>query len=496
MINSMIRMNSFLCIICISTIATLAEANGQTHNVATGDEFEALMESGTLAAGDTIIWADGIARDVELDIVGIDGTKTQPITLRSATPGGVVLRGESQFKVGSRWWVIQGFHFDGEDDDVNAYNTFQFRSNNGTPAQHVRLTQCAFTDLKFDDETSKWILIYGRSNSIDHCHFSGKNSKGALMTVELGYLHADTTANHKISHNYFGDVAPQDGSDNETIRIGASQDQSKPARCIVRENYFVRCNGEPEIISSKSSFNVFEKNTFRQCDGSLVLRHGHHSRVDGNYFFGDGAQDAGGIRVCDSHHVIVNNYLQGLTGTTWNAAFSILGGRQTSGGTDNGYQAVDGIHVSHNSIFNCQRSIFLNKAKGSRPPTGVIANNLISSLTGPLVTAELSSMKLEWIGNLMHGAPIGIEIDAATADPKLSNIDGLLRPDAAGSAAQAAVVIGQNVVVDIDGQKRPESGADIGADEVSGAIGEISSRPLIPADVGVSFLRGSGPQQR
>lgn len=480
--------------LCLLAVSTDVHAESQTHNVSSADEVEALMASGNLAAGDSIVWADGIANDVELNFEGVDGTEAGPITLRAATPGGVILRGESQFRLGAGWWVIEGFHFDGGQDEINSYNTVQFRGNSGTPALNCRLTNCAFTNLTTDEQTSKWILVYGRSNSIDHCHFSGKNSKGALITVELGYLEANSSADHVISDNYFSDVAPQDGTDNETIRIGSSQDQNKRAHCVVRRNYFTRCNGEPEIVSSKSSYNVFEKNTFRQCDGSLVLRHGHHATVEGNCFFGDGAQDAGGIRVVDSHHVIVNNYLQDLTGTTWNAAFSILGGDQPSGGTANGYQAVDGVRVAHNSIINCKKSVFLNKAKGARAPTGLFANNLVSSSSGPLVTENLSAAKLIWVGNLLHGADVGADVVALTDDPKLNEIDGLIRPDPTGPAATAAVQCDSSVETDIDGQARPQFNADVGADQVSGALEDIAYAPLTPADVGVSFLRGVGVQ--
>jgi poly(beta-D-mannuronate) lyase len=315
-----------------------------------------------------------------------------------------------------------------------------------------------------------------------------------LITVELGYLAEDATANHTITNNYFADIAAQEGTDNETIRIGSSEDQNKPARVVVRQNYFVRCNGENEIVSSKSSYNVFERNTFRQCDGALVLRHGHHATVAGNFFFGDGAENSGGIRVVDSHHVIKNNYLQDLKGTSWNAAFSILGGKKTSGGTDNGYQAVDGITVVHNSILNCNQSFLLNKSKGSRAPTGLIANNLVSSSSGPLVTENLAASKLIWKGNLLHGAATGADTAAVETDPQLDQRDGLLRPSVSGAAANAAVECDPVVATDIDGQARPETGADIGADEVSGATGGIASVPLDPSKVGVSFLRGDGPK--
>jgi hypothetical protein len=477
---------------CLFAIAATANADSPVHEVASADEVEALIEAGTLAPGDSIVWSNGVFEDVELDIEGADGTKDAPITLRAATPGGVVLRGETQFKVGAKWWIVEGFHFDGDESGVNNYNTFQFRSNGGTSAQHTCLNNCAFTNLKTDGETSKWVLMFGRDNSINRCHFSGKSSKGALLTVELGYLPEHATAGHVISGNYFADVAPQPGTDNETIRIGSSEDQNKRAACVVRDNYFLRCNGENEIVSSKSSYNVFERNTFWKCDGALVLRHGHHATVAGNFFFGDGAKNAGGIRVVDSHHKIINNYLQDLTGTSWNAAFSILGGKKPSGGNDNGYQAVNGIVVAHNSIFNCRQSILLNKSKGSRAPSGLFANNLISSSSGPLIAGDLSREDLQWQGNLMHGAATGADVDALDADPRLEKQNGLLRPGIDGPAADAAVKCGIKLATDIDGQTRPETGADVGADEVSGAIGEVVSVPLDSSAVGASFLRGDG----
>jgi len=106
--------------------------------------------------------------------------------------------------------------------------------------------------------------------------------------------------------------------------------------------------------------------------------------------------------------------------------------------------------------------------------------------TGPCHVAK-------WVGNLTRGFPVGDEFDALTSDPKLSMIAGLLRPDSTGPAANAAVLTGVKVIKDIDGQTRPETNTAIGADEVSGATGEISSVLLTPKDVGVSFLRGKGP---
>ena len=466
-----------------------------THHVESANQIESLVKSGDLFPGDTIVWADHEYTDELLKLDGVNGSPSHPITLRAATPGGVVLRGKSRFCIGVQWWVIEGFHFDGRDGESNSYNSVEFRGRNNVGAQHVRLSNCAMTNLIAEGSSSKWIQIFGRFNTIENCHLSGKNSKGALITVELGDLDANETAEHRIAWNYFADFSPQEGTDNETIRIGFSGDQDKPATCVIERNYFIRCNGEHEIITNKSSFNTYRSNTFRECNGALVLRHGHHARVEGNYFFGDGAKNAGGIRVIDSYHIIVNNYLQDLTGTKWNSAFSILGGKQVSGQPHSGYQAVDGIVVAHNSIINCKRSIFLNKAKGSRAPTGLFANNLVVSNSAPLILDELPCEELMWVGNLFYGATVGAPIAGNTSDPQLRFSDELLRPDSSGPVIDAATSIELAVEKDVDGQTRPIVNKDIGADEVVGAQGKISLSPLKAEDVGVNFLRAGGPPE-
>ena len=77
-----------------------------------------------------------------------------------------------------------------------------------------------------------------------------------------------------------------------------------------------RCDGEIEIISSKSCENVYRNNTFRDSEGCLTLRHGNRCVVDGNFFLGNGSEGkpTGGVRVIGEEHVITNNYFDGTTG--------------------------------------------------------------------------------------------------------------------------------------------------------------------------------------
>ena len=43
----------------------------------------------------------------------------------------------------------------------------------------------------------------------------------------------------------------------------------------MEQNFFDRCDGELEIISSKSCDNIYRGNTFLNCAGMLTLRHGN-----------------------------------------------------------------------------------------------------------------------------------------------------------------------------------------------------------------------------
>ena len=102
----------------------------------------------------------------------------------------------------------------------------------------MRLTNCAMTNLVTEESSSKSVLLYGKNNTIDHCYFTGKKSRGALLTVELAYLEDGERAGHRIAWNHFADFSFQKGRDNEVIRLGNSEDQHRPATCLIERKYF------------------------------------------------------------------------------------------------------------------------------------------------------------------------------------------------------------------------------------------------------------------
>ena len=423
------------------------------------------LEDNTYVAGDVIILANGIYdTDARINFIG-NGTSDDPIIFRAESPGGVVFSGGLQMDIGGDYVVVDGFHWQG---GYGASNFIQFR--NGTDyANHSTIQNCAIDGLTVspdDLETGtsvkhRWVVLYGTYNTVTNCSFMNKTNAGAIILAEYQYnAEADPCAivGHTISNNYFYnyekiDTALTNAGDSETIRIGASDEQNVNSSVTVSNNYFVEADGENEIITNKSKNNTYANNTFRRCRGSLVLRHGSDTTVDGNYFLGEDVEGTGGIRITDSNHIITNNYIQDCitvnSQAKWNNGITFMGGGDnaavacTSTGTTNGYQKSENITLSNNTIINTNAPLFYNTDKGSNDPTGTVANNLIyfaaadpnlsDVISGdtPTSYADLGTT-LTYTGNVYTGTVLG-ETNAgfseetgiiATADDEVFTFSG------------------------------------------------------------------------
>jgi poly(beta-D-mannuronate) lyase len=163
-----------------------------------------------------------------------------------------------------------------------------------------------------------------------------------------------------------------------------------PSYANVSNNLFERCNGEVEVISSKTNFNEFKNNIFFECEGSLVFRHGNYCLADGNIFIGDrNSQFNGGIRVINTGHWITNNYFYMVKGDEFRSALAVMNGIPRS--PLNRYNQVTDVVVAYNSWIDCsspwQFSVGANMNKrdvlpereirSARPLRTILANNII-----------------------------------------------------------------------------------------------------------------------
>lgn len=475
-----------LVVLFIFAISKMVTATNYT--VSSAAQFNAL----SLQPCDVVTWADGTYSNQNV-IFNSNGTQGNPIVLRAQTPGGVVFTGSSEMNVYGDYAIIDGFYWNG---GIGTNNHVEFRrsGSNSDFANHSIIRNCAFNDLSTaGDDKSRWIVLYGVNNTVEHCTMMNKNSTGVFILVELSY-HTTGAAGHIIRNNYFYNVPPKDGrqndNDSEGIRIGSSGEQSVNAGVLVEENYFQDVDGEAEIISNKSANNIYRNNTFRSCRGSLVLRHGPGALVERNYFIAEGKAGSGGIRIVDQDHVIINNYIQGLnnSSSSFNSGITIMAGDAASGGTSNSYQNVSNILVAFNTIYNSDDPIYFNNERASNVPSGVIANNLIYSTNGTIVSGAVAAIggQMSYVGNIFGGSTIGTNASGITVgNPNFSLSGEIYKPSASGIAINAATGNYPQVVVDIEGLDRPSTGKDVGAHEIVGATGMVTNAaPIVDTEVG------------
>ena len=165
--------------------------------------------------------------------------------------------------------------------------------------------------------------FWGKNNRLDHCYIAGKTNEGPTVCVRLrGDNSIDN--NHLIDNNHFG-IRPNFGRNNaETIRIGTSKYSMKSSKTIVENNTFENCNGEMEIISNKSCDNIFRNNLFLESEGTLTIRQGKNALIEGNVFMGNQKPKTGGIRLAGSGHIVRNNLLVGIKGSSNRAPIACL----------------------------------------------------------------------------------------------------------------------------------------------------------------------------
>ncbi len=423
-----------------------------------------------LKPGDTLVLRDGLWNDENLKL-SARGTKEQPITLRAATPGKAVFGGTSKIVIEGEYLVVSG---------LLMKNTAAPGDSIALNGDHCRLTQSAIVG-----GTSKFFIhLRGTQNQVDHCYFAGKTSDSPTMQIEA----EERPNNHLIEWNHFGPRPVLGKNGGETIRIGYSQQSMHNSRTLVERNLFDRCDGEIEVISNKSCENVYRANTFYESAGMLTLRHGNRCLVDGNFFIGNNKKDSGGVRIIGEDHVVVNNYIEGVT----RGAFWI-----TSGVPDsplNGYFQAKNATIAFNTVVDSSGPYLdLDNGFGAsgrtlRPQDIVIANNLLASPKSDEMIKGAAGEDFDWKGNLASKASANVSDKGLIIVPNLGlkrAADGLWRPQEDSPARKAAQGDSPRPPTDVDGQARPEI-TDVGCDQLSDAPAKY--RPLKAADTGPSWM--------
>lgn len=342
---------------CLSQIQTTQAASYPVSDVAM---FDAAVRR--LQPGDEIVLANGRWQDARLLLRGV-GTAQAPIRLRAQTPGAVILSGRSDLRLAGRHLHVADLVF--RDGQAPGDAVVAFRENGKAVATHSRVSGLVIDDYNPADNSaqSSWVMLYGNDNRLDHSQLRGKTNAGPTVVV-VRDPRQGLDNRHRIDHNWFGPRPPLGRNGGETLRVGTSHESLSDSNTIVSENWFEGCDGEAEIISSKSGGNRYVGNVFYRSAGALTLRHGNGNEVRDNVFIGDGKPGTGGVRVINAGQRVSGNHFQGLAGTGHRAALALMQGQQQP--PLNGYAPVRDADIGHNTFIDVAEIAFGVGANGDR----------------------------------------------------------------------------------------------------------------------------------
>lgn len=495
----------------ISLLALSFVWNLQSQTYVTTDTNLQNLVNAPASSGQTFIIPNGTYPDFYASFTKI-ATAENPVIIKAETVGGVILTGNSYFVFKKAAHItLEGFVFDSEGSNT----LVKLEASN-----NIRLTRNVFELTT--TAAIKWVVLTGyfndytfqfmsHHNRIDHNIFKNKNTAGNYITLD-GTYNQDRTDNRqsqydRIDHNYFYNNGPRLENENESIRIGNSQLCNSSGFTTVEFNLFEECDGDPEIVSVKSCDNIIRHNTFNRSYGSLTLRQGRRNKAEGNYFFGGGKPNGifnvstpiytGGIRAYGTDHLIINNYLEGLQGTLFDAPITLTQGDAIDG-IDTDYSLhyrPERITIAYNTLVNNAHGIQIGYARqnGSyniKMNDITIANNLVTGSQNSLVRIFNDQLgEVTWLNNIMYptgsaqlltgGTPFTTS-QVLTQNPNLV-VDGTTWKATPASPTITSGIPSLNINEDIQGQFRPQN-SNAGADHYS--TQPISYLPVTINDVG------------
>ena len=356
----------------------------------------------TVKPGGEIVLANGTWTDVEL-IFKAKGLPNKHIELKAETPGKVIITGRSNLAFSGEYIDISGLVF--KDGYTPTGEVISFKTSNNDLANNSRITNTVIDNFSTIDRpmSDLWVAMYGKNNRFDHNTLINKRNRGVTLAVRMN-TEASRKNNHIIEYNYFGPRQILGSNGGETLRIGTSHFSREYSNTIARYNYFDRTNGEHEIISNKSSGNSLINNVFFETQGTLTMRHGHFTKVEGNYFLGNRKPNTGGIRIINESQSVSNNYMYGLTGKRLRGALVIMNGVPNS--TPNRYDPVIDSSMNNNIVIDSdyiELGAGADEERSAPPTTSEFKGNIIlgkSNLNPFTLYDDMSGINFE--GNYLN----------------------------------------------------------------------------------------------
>lgn len=290
---------------------------------------------GSCHPGDSIIVKNGAYKDWKISLDGT-GNKDAPIIIRGESAGGVVLSGTCTIKITGKHLRLMDLVFE------------NFTAEGNSTVQFDGAESCSVSRIGFSHGGGNRPVVQFQSgasnNIIEDCVFADIAGRSVHVQVNSEILTKGIPVHNVIRNNMFRDIPPLYDNGRETVKIGQDQPQFGHVETytLVEGNTFLRCDGESEIVSNKSSSNTFRNNTFLDSQGELVMRGGSNCLIEGNRFL----NCSGGIRLSGTGHTVLRNVVITPHGTGIRLLYGMT---KDQGGH---YQAVSHCIISDNTIIH------------------------------------------------------------------------------------------------------------------------------------------------
>lgn len=319
---------------------------------------------------------------------GLRGSAAQPITIRAAERGKSVIAGDAGLILRDcEYVVLEGFVFENDADQQSV----QLEN-----CRRVRITRNVFRpkERATPRHWEHWVTVDGAQsghNRIDHNLFERKVNRGSPLFIRGDDAALVCSQHDRIDHNHFRDVVYANGENgHETIRTGGNDlgAAGRSSFTTIEFNLLERCSGEDELVSLKSSDNVFRHNTLINCRGAVCMRLGNRNEASGNIIIAtEDGPGFGGIKLFGFEHRVTGNYFSGLTGRKHEAPFSLFPGMYDTPTTENIGKKYDDMTaaaatrcvVTDNTWVDCaplQLGLEKEEKKWTQLPTGCVFTNL------------------------------------------------------------------------------------------------------------------------
>ncbi|WP_419833818.1 polysaccharide lyase 6 family protein [Endozoicomonas atrinae] len=406
----------------LSGCATVEESNNQlspassvqatVNEVVVSTPEELVKAISRLRKGGTVLLESGDYADLNLRLSRAYRSQS-PLLIKAKKGGSVFITGDTDIQITGKHITLSGL-------------TFERGTRSGSKAEliymegeHNRITQSLFREV--DDLEGVWVQMNGRHNRIDHSWFEGKTSGQSYINMDI---EENRPVYHQLDHNYFT-RPPLGKNGGSASRVGHGSMYLDNARILFEYNLFDDESGESEVISAKSSENIFRYNTFKNSRGHLSLRQGERALVYDNYFIGTGEDKHGGLFVRGEGHVEFNNYFHNLNprprykeegAVSFGAATgSYDGSRSDKGLNGRHFPITRNILFANNTIIEPgDFGIVIGSQFGSRdrtliPDSLYLQNNQLAGARRQSVLQLDGAKDIVWRANFSSDAIKGLE---------------------------------------------------------------------------------------